>query len=187
MGNKAHKKMWEEEMVDLFNEYKPIPGCPEPPEGHSVPEVLKVPWLFQFWDISHKFLSVMNNTLIATPQNSNSPGSSFAVFPNTCLDPKKNPIFMGVGNCAVSCRKSGDGQPQLQVMEKDIEMLYKAPEEFKNFTFYSMSGGRPETCSFESAEFPGWFISTSSEPNKPIGLSQRGGPENILFYFEKKK
>lgn len=64
-------------------------------------------------------------------------------------------------------------------------ILYKTPEKFENFTFYSKSDGRPEICTFESAVFPGWFISTSSEPNKPTGLSQKGGPENVLFYFTK--
>lgn len=40
------------------------------------PEAMEKPWQFKFWDISNKFLSVVNNVLIATPQNSNSPGNS---------------------------------------------------------------------------------------------------------------
>ncbi|XP_063167526.1 interleukin-1 family member 10-like [Candoia aspera] len=187
MAKKLHKKTWEEEMVDLFNAHKPTSGHPEPSEEQAVTYAHEEPWLFKFWDLSQKFLRVVNNVLIATPQTSYSPGIFFAVIPNTALDPKNIPIFMGTGNCAVSCTKSGDGQLQIQIVEKNIMVLYRTPEEFKNFTFYSKSDGRPEICYFESAEFPGWFISTSSEPNKPIGLSQKGGPDNILFYFEKKK
>ncbi|XP_026573831.1 interleukin-36 alpha-like [Pseudonaja textilis] len=177
VANKLYKMSWEKQMEDLFNEFK---QTQEP-----TTEAMEKPWKFKFWDINNKFLSVVNNVLIATPQNSNSPGSSFDVIPNNSLDSKRNPIFIGAGNHVVSCIKSGDGQLQMQLKEENIMILHKTTEKFKNFTFYSKSDGRPEICTFESAEFPGWFISTSSELNKPIGLSQKGGPENVLFYFRK--
>lgn len=42
----------------------------------SATAAMEQPWQFKFWDISNKFLSVANKVLIATPQNSNSPGNS---------------------------------------------------------------------------------------------------------------
>ncbi|XP_015682303.1 interleukin-36 alpha [Protobothrops mucrosquamatus] len=168
MANKLYKISWEKQMEDLFNAFRPTPDS-------SVPTTEKAeqPWKFKFWDISNQFLSVVNNKLIATPQNSNSPESSFDVVPNTSLDSKRNPIFIGANNCVLSCIKSGDGQLQLQLMEENIMKLYTTPENFKNFTFYSRSEGRPEICTFESAEFPSWFLSTSSDSNKPIGLNKK--------------
>ncbi|XP_070621730.1 interleukin-36 alpha-like [Erythrolamprus reginae] len=177
MARKLHKMSWDEEMANLFHDFNP--------ETSPATEAMEKPWLFKFWDISNKFLSVENNMLIATPQNSNSPGSSFDVIPNTSLDSKRHPIFIGANNHVLSCKKSGDGQLQIELMEENIMILYRTPEKFKNFTFYSKSDGRPEICTFESAEFPGWFISTSSEANKPTGLHQKGGPENVLFHFTK--
>lgn len=43
--------------------------------GSSAQKV-EQPWQFKFWDISNQFLSVVNNELIASPQNSNSPGNN---------------------------------------------------------------------------------------------------------------
>lgn len=44
------------------------------------------------------------------------PESSFDVVPNTSLDSKRNPIFIGANNRVLSCIKSGDGQLQLKLM-----------------------------------------------------------------------
>uniref|UniRef100_A0A803T6M1 Interleukin-1 n=1 Tax=Anolis carolinensis TaxID=28377 RepID=A0A803T6M1_ANOCA len=109
------------------------------------------------------------------------------VFPNTVLDPEMMPIFMGPQGSkqCLSCEKSPEGQIQLQLKVSDIKTLYDKKEESLAFTLYSKTDGSPETCSFESAEFPGWFLSTSSESNKPVGLSRQGGTENTLFYFKR--
>ncbi|XP_032084648.1 interleukin-36 alpha-like [Thamnophis elegans] len=98
------------------------------------------------------------------------------------------PIFMAPEKkkSCLSCVKSGTGQYQIELKEKDIKELYGDPKNAKAFTFYSKEEGNGDKCTFESAEFPGWFISTSSEAKKPIGLSQKGGTQNILFYFKRK-
>ncbi|XP_034292706.1 interleukin-36 alpha-like [Pantherophis guttatus] len=98
-----------------------------------------------------------DNKLVASPNDSNSKEQLIAVLPNNALD-----------------QWSGD-----------IMYLYKQNEKFLNFSFYSKTDGSRDTCSFESAQFPGWFLSTSSEAHQPIGLSQKGGPENILFHFQR--
>ncbi|KAH0623198.1 hypothetical protein JD844_031255 [Phrynosoma platyrhinos] len=244
---------------------------PNPKETISTPLREKVPRLYRIWDISQKFLFLVNNIIVANARTSNAPEVFMEVLPNTALDPKMQPIFMGPNgrkhslscvkagegepqlqlvetdikklyntnehslsftfysktdgspetcsfesaefpelfmevfpNAAIdpkmqpifmgpqgrkhslSCVKSGEGQPQLQLVETDITKLYEKREKLFTFTFYSKTDGSPETCSFESAEFPGWFISTSLEPNKPVRLSRQGGAENTLFYFERK-
>uniref|UniRef100_A0A8C5S267 Interleukin-1 receptor antagonist protein n=1 Tax=Laticauda laticaudata TaxID=8630 RepID=A0A8C5S267_LATLA len=114
-----------------------------------------------------------------------SPEQLIAVLPNKTLDTAQKPIFMGTENkSCLSCVKSGNGTQITK--EKDIMDLYRDPKNTKVFTFYSKSADNADTCSFESAEFLGWFLSTSSEAKKPIGLSQKEGPQNILFYFERK-
>ncbi|KAK9395130.1 interleukin-36 receptor antagonist protein-like [Crotalus adamanteus] len=146
------------------------------------------PRLFKLWDIDEKYLFLVNNVLVADVKSSNSPEQLMAVLPNTSLDKPRQPIFMGPENknSCLSCVKSGNGQYQLELKEKAIKDLYWDPKNAKAFTFYSKSDGNGDTCSFESAEFPGWFLSTSSEAKKPLGLSQKGGPQNVLFYFERK-
>ncbi|XP_063167438.1 uncharacterized protein LOC134502848 [Candoia aspera] len=195
--NKSHKKTWDEEMMKLFQQYKPehvatwstepnhlttlflclhgfkqnewlykhmytifmvylpqLKKCyPKPTSEVFVPLRLNGPRLFRIWDISQKFLFMVNSMLIANPQDFNSPGQEFMMVLDGCS-------------------------------ERDIMELYRQNERFLDFSFYSKMDGSSETCSFESAQFPGWFISTSSEPNKPIGLSQKGGTDITVFYSE---
>ncbi|XP_062995566.1 interleukin-36 receptor antagonist protein-like [Elgaria multicarinata webbii] len=152
------------------------------------PKGLKGALMLRLWDIEQKFLYLKNNVLVATPPYPNMPVYFMSVLVNRSLDSKKQPVFMGLenGQFTLSCVKSSEGQPQLKLVERDIMELYFKPEKQLSFTFYSKIDGSPETCSFESAEFPGWFLSTSFEPNMPVGLSHPGGTENTLFYFEKK-
>ncbi|XP_063167439.1 interleukin-1 receptor antagonist protein-like [Candoia aspera] len=156
--------------------------------GESVVASENEPRLYKFWDINQKYLFLVEKMLVADLQTSNLPEQLIAVLPNTSLDAKQKPIFMGLGqkNYSLSCVKSGDGQHQIELKENSVTELYKNPENGKAFTFYSKSEGNGDTCCFESAEFPGWFLSTSSEAKKPICLSKKGGPHNILFYFERK-
>ncbi|KAJ7305111.1 hypothetical protein JRQ81_010963 [Phrynocephalus forsythii] len=181
-NEKAHKTTWDQEMRDLFKgkELKPE-------EATCRPMSEEAPRLYRIWDVSQKTIILTNNMLIATSRNSNEPEQLIRVLPNTNLDPKKQPIFMSPSDKhTLSCIKSGS-RPQLQLAEENIVKLSKKGEELLNFSFYSKTDGSVETCSFESAEFPGWFLSTSLEPNKPVGLSQQGGTENTLFYFERKE
>ncbi|XP_060643702.2 interleukin-36 receptor antagonist protein-like [Anolis sagrei] len=176
---------WDQEVAALFSDTRPESD----PEDYVLQTAsVRIPWLFRIWDISQKFLFLMGNMLLAKSRNANMPDHLISVLPNTVLDPKKQPIFMGLSdkNHCFSCVKSGEGQPQLQIVERSILQLHREKKELKAFSFYSKTDGSPETCSFESAEFPNWFISTSSEPNRPIGLSPKGGTENTLFFFERK-
>ncbi|XP_070621224.1 interleukin-1 family member 10-like [Erythrolamprus reginae] len=184
MAIKADKKIWDEEIKDLFKQFAPKPE-PKPGDVHSFGE--PSPRLFRFWDINQKIFSLMGgDTLVASPNDSNSEEQLIALLPNNALDARKQAVFMGIQpKTVLNCVQSNEGQVQLQLMSGDIMHLHKQNEEFLSFSFYSKTDGRRDTCSFESAQFPGWFLSTSSEAHKPIGLSQKGGPENILFHFQR--
>ncbi|KAF7242176.1 Interleukin-1 receptor antagonist protein, partial [Varanus komodoensis] len=154
-------------------------------------ESLEEPWLYSIWDVNQKFLFCQNNILVAAPRNSNSQEELIAVTPNRNIKQKDEhtyPIFIGIngGKQVLSCLESG-GQPKLQLVEKDIMTLYYNNEEHKNFTFFSKTGQTQEACSIESIAFPGWFLSTSPEPDKPVAFSHEGGTMITLFYFDKKK
>ncbi|XP_015684528.1 interleukin-36 receptor antagonist protein-like [Protobothrops mucrosquamatus] len=179
MASHPHKKTWDEEIADLFHDTEGERSHVKEPD----------PRLFKLWDINQKYLFLVKNVLVADVKSkSNLPEQLMKVLPNRSLDKPRQPLFMGLENknSCLSCVKSGNGQYQLELQEKDIRELYLDPKNAKAFTFYSRSDGNVDTCSFESAEFPGWFLSTSSEAKKPLGLSQKGGPQNVLFYFERK-
>ncbi|XP_060643524.2 interleukin-36 receptor antagonist protein-like [Anolis sagrei] len=184
---KDHKKTWNEEIADLFPAKKPMPVSPIVKPGDSAPVKEDFPRLYRIWDVSQKYFFLVDNILVANHQDSNAPEQLMEVLPNTALDSKMMPIFMGPQGRkqCLSCEKSAEDQLQLQLKESDIKKLYEGKEKSLPFTFYSKTDGGPETCSFESAEYPGWFLSTSSEPNKPVGLSRQGGTENTLFYFQR--
>uniref|UniRef100_A0A8D0EA71 Interleukin-1 n=1 Tax=Salvator merianae TaxID=96440 RepID=A0A8D0EA71_SALMN len=127
-----------------------------------------VPRLFRLWDINQKFLFLLNNILIAAPQNFNATPTALTHFYN-------------ILHCLLVLANDGF----LFSQKKNIMDLYNKRDEFKSYTFYSKTDGNDDTCSFESAAFPGWYISTSPEPDQPVGLSQQGGSGITLFYFER--
>ncbi|XP_033028399.1 interleukin-1 receptor antagonist protein-like [Lacerta agilis] len=202
---KPHKTV-QQEMNDLFNHFK------EPPPGTVVTQALPDPWYFKIWDINQKYLLLVGDRLLSAPRNSNSPGNSsyhasqflhprwlavlkwnsglIAVIPNQAIgikDERTSAIFMGNedGQRTLSCVEDG-GQPRLKLAgEKIMDLYNNKKEESKNFSFLCKTGSGKETGSFESVAFPGWFLSTSPEPNKPIGLSQQGGAEITEFFMEK--
>ncbi|XP_033028400.1 uncharacterized protein LOC117060294 [Lacerta agilis] len=179
---KPHKMTVDQKMKDLFHHF--------PKPDHSKPHIVTLdkPWLYRVWDINQKFLFLKNNMLVAAPKDGNSPDYLVAITPNTANHENKFPIFLGTqdGAQTLSCGESG-GQPQLTLEGKAIMDLYNDGKEHKNFTFFCIIGSSTETGSFESAAFPGWFLSTSPEPNQPIRLSRQGGTEITQFYFEKVK
>ncbi|XP_062995568.1 interleukin-1 family member 10-like [Elgaria multicarinata webbii] len=177
------KKSWDREMRELFCQFTPT----SPSVVITFSE--NQPRLYKIWDISQKFLLLMNNILVAGPKTSNSPEQLISVLPNITLDPKRQPIFMGLSDATqtLSCVKSNDGPPHLQLVKENIVELYKKKEPSLSSTFFSRTSGNQETCCFESAAFPGWFISTSTEPNRPIHLSREGGADINVFYFERKQ
>ncbi|CAI5795682.1 interleukin-36 alpha-like [Podarcis lilfordi] len=136
----------DQKMRDLFHHF--------PKPDHLRP--IEKPWLFRVWDIDQKFLFLKNNMLVAAPKDGNSPDYLVAMTPNREMDENKFPIFLGTqdGAQSLSCGESG-GQPQLTLEGKAILDLYNDGKEHKNFTFFSKSGSRIETGSFESAAFPG--------------------------------
>nr|XP_020667989.1 interleukin-1 family member 10-like [Pogona vitticeps] len=183
-NEKPHRRTWDQEIAGLFHSREPNTDFSSPDASIMSEEG---PRLYRIWDVSQKTIKLMENRLIATPRSSNEPEQLIRVLPNANLDPKMQPIFMAPNDThSISCIKSGS-HPQLQLVEQKIVELYKKKENLLSFSFYSKTDGSLETCSFESAEFPGWFLSTSREPNKPVGLSQQGGTENTLFYFERKE
>ncbi|XP_042327487.1 interleukin-36 alpha-like isoform X2 [Sceloporus undulatus] len=170
-----------QEMEDLFKAFS---------KEKEAAAALKEPWFFKIWDLDQKCFVLTNKTLVAVPKGSNSSEELLTVVPNTGTpqaDKNIFPIFMGLqdGKHVLSCAESG-GRPQLQIADEDIMNLYQKNEPLKTFTFLNHTGGsNQETCSFESAAFPGWFISTSSEANKPISLEREGGAAITTFYFKK--
>ncbi|XP_015272545.1 PREDICTED: interleukin-36 receptor antagonist protein-like [Gekko japonicus] len=175
----AHgRKTVDQEMADLFHNFGKT--------GEMGITALEEPWLYKIWDTNQKFLFLQNGLLQAAPLNSNSEDQVIAVVPNQILDQSKRPIFMGTKDGKHVLNVQSGDRPQLQLAGKDIMGLYKNKEEAKEFTFYNQTKGSEVTCSFESAASPGWFLSTASEPNKPLGLSQGGGSDITLFYIERK-
>uniref|UniRef100_A0A8C5S993 Interleukin-1 n=1 Tax=Laticauda laticaudata TaxID=8630 RepID=A0A8C5S993_LATLA len=62
--------------------------------------------------------------------------------------------------------ETNQGEKQVGIKET----LPNNTKEFKNFSFYVVTRGNKSNCWFESAAFPGWFLSTSIHPNMPVGL-----------------
>ncbi|KAM3830406.1 interleukin-1 beta [Vipera latastei] len=73
-----------------------------------------------------------------------------------------------------------DGQPVLQLEEANIQgNLDKS--ELGRFLFYKIDNEKHSR--FESAEFPGWFICTSIQPEEAVAMTkQLGGPRVIVDY-----
>lgn len=175
----THKKTVDQEMADLFSHF----GKSGQPSIVSLSE----PWIYKIWDTNQKFIFLKDSTLVAAPlQNSNSEVQLIAMTPNETLDPSKRPLFMGTKDEKYILSVKSAGQPQLQLVAGNIMELYKKKEKSTEFTFYNQTKGSEVTCCFESAASPGWFLSTASEANKPLGLSQGGGSDITLFYIEKK-
>lgn len=68
----------------------------------------------------------------------------------------------------------------------NIEDLYKGGEEATRFTFFQRSSG--PAFRLEAAAWPGWFLSSSSEPHQPMRLSKESEPSaRTEFYFEQSR
>nr|XP_004452063.2 interleukin-36 receptor antagonist protein [Dasypus novemcinctus] len=114
-------------------------------------------------------------------------GEEISVVPNRSLDARLSPVMLGVqgGSQCLSC---GQGQePALSLEPVNIMDLYRSAEESKGFTFYRRSTGL--TSSFESAAFPGWFLSTEPTADQPLRLARLPAPAGwdapiTDFYFQ---
>ncbi|NXH13874.1 I36RA protein, partial [Bucco capensis] len=92
-----------------------------------------------------------------------------SVVPNRYLERQRSPLIVGIqgGSQALSC---GTGpEPQLKLEEKNLLDLYLLQEEAKPCTFYKTFGGSTHT--FESAAFPGHFLSTAPGHGEPLALA----------------
>lgn len=87
---------------------------------------------------------------------------------------KGQPVCLGItkSNLYLSCTKSASGNPHLSLEEvKNKEELKTIQEKdgLERFLFLrSVKGGSDNT--FESARFPGWFISTATEEYQPVEM-----------------
>ncbi|XP_072492870.1 interleukin-36 alpha-like [Notamacropus eugenii] len=137
-------------------------------------------------DINQQVLVLQEKTLIAVPEDEHVTQISLATTP--CRDEslekgKGNPIYLGTeGHKLCLCCVESEGQPILKLEERDIMELYHTPKAEKSFVFYQNATYNIST--FESAAYPGWFISSSVEKRKPITLTKDVGKENINFYFD---
>ncbi|KAM9065901.1 interleukin-36 receptor antagonist protein-like [Sarcophilus harrisii] len=98
-----------------------------------------------------------------------------SMVPSWNLDAKQFPIILGIKRGYLCLSVGIDQQPFLQIEEKNIMDLYHSKEESKNFTFYMRNPG--VIFKLESAMYPGWFICSSLEDNKPITLTNH--PEEV--------
>uniref|UniRef100_A0A4X2KQG5 Interleukin-1 n=1 Tax=Vombatus ursinus TaxID=29139 RepID=A0A4X2KQG5_VOMUR len=98
---------------------------------------------------------------------------------------KGSPIYLGIVDpkLCLCCEESG-GQPTLELKEKDIMELHHALKAEESFVFHVNTNGSIST--FQSAAFPGWFISSSAEQGKPIKMTKDVGKDNTAFHFDPK-
>ncbi|XP_069442430.1 interleukin-36 alpha-like [Ovis canadensis] len=85
-----------------------------------------------------------------------------------------NPVYLGLKEpeLCLFCTKV-EGQPTLQLQERNIMDLYHQTEPVKPFLFYHDQNGR--ASSFESVAFPGWFIGSCSNGGCPVIITQELG------------
>ncbi|XP_036605988.1 interleukin-36 alpha-like [Trichosurus vulpecula] len=136
-------------------------------------------------DINQHVLVLQGKTLIAVPEDGNVTPITLTTTP--CRDEslekdKGHPIYLGIADhkLCLCCAESG-GKPQLKLEERDIMELYGTQKAEKSFVFFQNGNGN--TSTFESAAYPGWFISSSEENGKPITMTKGVGKHNIHFYF----
>ncbi|XP_022536472.2 interleukin-1 beta [Astyanax mexicanus] len=92
----------------------------------------------------------------------------------SCNSTKGQPVCLGIAksNLYLSCTESDSGSPHLsleEVKNKEELKMIRGEDGLKRFLFLrSVKGGSVNT--FESARFPGWFISTATEDYQPVEM-----------------
>ncbi|XP_043845630.1 interleukin-36 receptor antagonist protein [Dromiciops gliroides] len=148
--------------------------------------VLQKALCFRMKDAALKVIYVQNNQLLARRVQAGKPidGEEISVVPNRSLDAKRSPVILGLEG-GTQCLSVGIAQePVLQIEHKNIMDLYRSKEESKSFTFYMWDTGL--TSRLESAAYPGWFLCTIHEDEKPITLTNHPeDSESVItdFYF----
>ncbi|XP_072492858.1 interleukin-36 alpha-like [Notamacropus eugenii] len=148
-------------------------------------ESLENPYISEIRDINQQVLVLQGKTLVAVAEDRTVHPIKLRTAP--CRDDsleqsKGTAIYLGIADqkLCLSCAESG-GQPILKLEDKDIMILYRTQKAEKSFVFYHNANGN--TSTFESAAYPGWFISSSKENGKPIKMTKDVGKDNVNFYF----
>ncbi|XP_045081295.1 interleukin-1 beta-like [Coregonus clupeaformis] len=95
------------------------------------------------------------------------------------------PVVLGIAssNFNLSCSMQTDSTTpilQLELCSEDQLKTISAQGDTVRFLFYKTTQGISLTT-FESAKYPGWFISTSLEQRKPVEMCQKEDVRNINF------
>ncbi|XP_001495841.3 interleukin-36 beta [Equus przewalskii] len=154
----------------------------------ATPQSKQIPDCFRVRDPLQMVWVVEGDSLMAVPFNNNVKPVTLDII--SCTDEKLhdeakgNLVYLGIKgtNHSLFCAKI-QGQPTLQIKEKNVMDLHHMNEGQKPFLFFRIIEGT--TSAFQSFSCPGWFIATSSTARQPITLTkERGGTENTNFYLE---
>ncbi|NXS39130.1 I36RA protein, partial [Balaeniceps rex] len=142
------------------------------------------PYHYRVRDTEQKGLCLHDGRLVATSlQGANAAQEEpISVVPNRHLDRRRCPLIVGIrgGTRALSC---GTGtEPQLKVEEVELLDLFSRGAEATPYTFYKTFGGSTHT--FESAAFPGRFLSTAPGLGEALALAPP--PAVTAFYLVRK-
>uniref|UniRef100_A0A4W5MXW1 Interleukin-1 n=1 Tax=Hucho hucho TaxID=62062 RepID=A0A4W5MXW1_9TELE len=94
------------------------------------------------------------------------------------------PVVLGIDQWKLSCSKQTDSATPVLQLERCEDQLTTigAQEETVRFLFYKRTTGISLTT-FESAMYPGWFISTSLEPSQPIEMCQKQDVRKLTTFM----
>ncbi|NWI69130.1 I36RA protein, partial [Todus mexicanus] len=142
------------------------------------------PYHYLVRDTEQKGLCLHDGHLVATSlQGANAAQEEpISVVPNLHLERKRCPLIVGIrgGSQALSC---GTGaEPQLKLEEVKLLDLFLWGPEATPYTFYKTFGGSTHT--FESAAFPGRFLSTAPGHGEPLDVASP--PAVTSFYLLRK-
>ncbi|XP_024252817.1 interleukin-1 beta [Oncorhynchus tshawytscha] len=96
------------------------------------------------------------------------------------------PVVLGIDQWNLSCSKQTDSTTPVLQLERCEDQLTTigAQEKTVRFLFYKNTTGFSLTT-FESAMYPGWFISTSLEPSQPIQMCQKQDDRKLINFMVK--
>ncbi|XP_029501789.1 interleukin-1 beta-like [Oncorhynchus nerka] len=96
------------------------------------------------------------------------------------------PVVLGIDQWNLSCSKQTDSATPVLQLERCEDQLTTigAQEKTVRFLFYKNTTGFSLTT-FESAMYPGWFISTSLEPSQPIQMCQKQDARKLINFMVK--
>ncbi|XP_012025431.1 interleukin-36 alpha [Ovis aries] len=136
------------------------------------------PILVDIQDINHLVWVLQGQTLTAVPRKDQMDPVTVTLisckYTETLEKGRGNPVYLGLKEpeLCLFCTKV-EGQPTLQLQERNIMDLYHQTEPVKPFLFYHDQNGR--ASSFESVAFPGWFIGSCSNGGCPVIITQELG------------